>query len=105
MMATKAVHGLGDISRPNDDLCVITDEDGDNYIGNWMTGFGFVSVKFPKSTTRPLTTDEVDHYHGMPIGIGDAVFFLNLKDENFIKPITLFKNGKQVFVGQSHVSH
>lgn len=58
MMATKADHQLGDISRDEPDFCWITGEDEDNYIGHWITGFGFVNVKFPKETTRDLTPEE-----------------------------------------------
>jgi hypothetical protein len=48
MMATTAIHQLGDISRDKSDLCYIHGEDGDNFIGRWATGYGFVNVKFPK---------------------------------------------------------
>lgn len=34
MMATQAIHRLGDISREEPDLCVIHSEDAENYIGN-----------------------------------------------------------------------
>jgi hypothetical protein len=37
-------------------------EDGDNYIGNWRTGFGYINVHFPKDTTRELTAEERDKY-------------------------------------------
>ena len=57
-MATKAVHKLGDISRNKPDLCIVHDEDEKNYIGNWVTGFGFINVKFPKNTTRELSEEE-----------------------------------------------
>lgn len=99
MMATKAIHCLGDISRVTEDICVISDEDESNYIGNWVTGFGLVEVKFPKETTRELTAAEVEHYHGMPISLGNLVRFLNLKEEKFIKPVRLSKDGTEVFSG------
>jgi len=70
MMATKAIHQLGDISRDHGDICQIFGEDADNYIGNWVTGFGFIDVKFPKATTRDLTTDEIKHYDGRRYRIG-----------------------------------
>ena len=63
MMATKAIHKMGDISRDEPDLCVVYDESGDNYIGQWVTGFGFINVKFPKKTTRELTEKEIEHYN------------------------------------------
>lgn len=99
MMATKAIHKLGDISRDEPDLCIIYSEDTDNYIGNWVTGFGFVEVKFPKDTTRKLTKKEEDHYHGMPVSIGDSVSVINITGEKFDKPIRLFKGDMEVFQG------
>ena len=64
MMATKAVHKLGDISRKTPDLCRIAREDGDDWIGSWVDGYGFVEVRFPKATTRDLTAEEVARYNG-----------------------------------------
>lgn len=62
LMATEAYHQLGDISRDIPDLCVVNSEDEDNYIGNWVEGFGFINVKFPKKTTRELTAEEKKYY-------------------------------------------
>ncbi len=70
MMATKAFHKLGDISRDEPDLCIVDSEDTENYIGNWVTGFGFINVKFPKSTTRELTDEEKEKWHGRQIVVG-----------------------------------
>lgn len=67
MMATAAIHQLGDISSTTPDLCVVYGEDEDNYIGNWVEGFGFVNVRFPKATTRELSEDEKNLYHGKRI--------------------------------------
>jgi len=64
MMATKAIYENRDISREEPDICMIHDEDEENYIGNWITGFAFVNVKFPKETTRKLTEEEQDKYYG-----------------------------------------
>lgn len=60
MMATKAIHKLGDISRDAPDYCVVREDaaDPDNYIGDWVTGYGFIDVKFPKATTRECTPAE-----------------------------------------------
>ena len=69
MMATKAIHQLGDISRDEPNLCVVYDEDEENYIGNWVTGLGFIDVKFHKSTTRELTEAEHEKYNGARIAI------------------------------------
>jgi len=73
MWATKAIHLLGDISREDGDLCVVQKESGENYIGNWVTGYGFVEVKFPKETTRELTTEEIEKYDGMQLAIGNCL--------------------------------
>jgi hypothetical protein len=90
MMATKAIHKLGDISNDTPDICHIHDEDENNYIGNWIYGFGFIDVKFPKETTRELTAEEIEKYHGTPWGINGAVTCaLNLKGEDFRKHVTL----------------
>lgn len=70
MMATKAIHQLGDISRDKEDICRIEREDGSDFVGAWVTGFGFIDVKFPKATTRELTDDEVKHYDGKRYRIG-----------------------------------
>ena len=58
MMATKATHQLGDISRDDEDYCYVQDVTEDGYKGAWCEGFGFVNVTFPFETTRPLTADE-----------------------------------------------
>lgn len=82
MMATKAIHKLGDISRDEPDLCCIGREDNNNYYGNWVTGFGFIDVCFPKSTTRDLTKEEVEKYHNTYIQIGSQFpSKLNIKGE------------------------
>ncbi len=64
MIATKAIHKLGDISRDQPDLCIIDSETDDDYIGKWVTGFGYVRVRFPKDTTRELTAAEREQYNG-----------------------------------------
>lgn len=75
MMATKAIHQLGDISREKEDICQIYGEDADNYIGNWVTGLGFIDVKFPKVSTRALTPEEVEHFDGKRLRIGSQPSF------------------------------
>ena len=62
MMATVAYHRLSDISSDHPTLCDIDSEDEENYIGNWVDGFGFVEVRFPKATTRELTDDEKSYH-------------------------------------------
>lgn len=73
MMATTAIHQLGDISSPDPDICIISSEDADNYIGSWVFGIGFFNVKFPKATTRELTPDEVERYNGTKLAMYGAI--------------------------------
>lgn len=72
MMATKAIHQLGDIGRDTPDLAVVFSEDESNYIGNWVCGLGFVDVKFPKETTRELTEEEHQKWNGKFVGIAGS---------------------------------
>jgi len=68
MIATKAYHQLGDISRDlteedleedlEENLSYISSETKNYYIGMWLTGFGFINVLFPKESTRDLTEEE-----------------------------------------------
>lgn len=51
-IATEAYHKLGNISRNELDFCVLKSEDELNYYGNWLTGYGFIDVQFPKAKTR-----------------------------------------------------
>jgi len=93
-MATTAIHKLGDISRETPDICIITHEDDENYYGNWVTGFGFVDVQFPKSTTRDLTPEEISEYHGNPMMIGDSFAgSINITGEDFHKHVIVTKVG------------
>lgn len=63
MMATSAYHKLGDISNtPDESICVVHYETDEYFIGNWVSGFGFIDVCFPKNTTRELTQEEVALY-------------------------------------------
>jgi hypothetical protein len=64
MMATTATHKLGDISRDEPDLCLVHGQDGDDYLGNWVTGFGYINVRFPMATTRELTEEDKARYDG-----------------------------------------
>lgn len=71
MMATTAMHQLGDISSNEPDLCHIYDEDKENYYGTWVTGYGFFDVKFPKKTTKELTEAEIEKYNKMYVQLSD----------------------------------
>jgi len=71
MMATKATHKLGDISRDEPDLCYIYRETDTDYIGTWVTGYGFFDVKFPKETTRGLIQEEIEKYNKTSVQISN----------------------------------
>jgi len=71
MMATTAIHKLGDISRDEIDICYVHNETTTHYIGSWVTGLGFVEVLFPKETTRDLTNEEIEKY--IQISDGPAI--------------------------------
>lgn len=73
MMATNAIHKLGDISRDVPSLAIIYGEEGDDLIGEWVTGIGYVNVRFPKATTRELTAEERAEYNGKLIDTAGAV--------------------------------
>lgn len=73
LMATKAMHKLGDISRDEPDLCVVFSETDTDYIGRWVEGFGFANVRFPKATTRELTAEEKARYDGRYLAMGDVL--------------------------------
>lgn len=83
MMATKAIHMLGDISRDVPNMCVINKEDEENYIGMWVEGFGFFDVKFPKETTRELTKEEIDKQVGKRLAINSNPPHYQFKREDF----------------------
>lgn len=68
-MGTEAHHSLGDISRENPDALIVRETHPDCYIGEWLTGFGFVGVRFPKSTTRPLTVPELHWLAEHPVAL------------------------------------
>ena len=64
MMATEAFHPgtQMDISSERPDLAFIQYQRGGVFIGQWVFGFGFLEVRFPIKTTRPLTEPEADYY-------------------------------------------
>jgi hypothetical protein len=78
MMATVAHHQLGDISRPEPNLALITGEDGDNWIGSWVEGYGYFNVRFPKATTRGLTDAEVQAYDGSLLDVGASRYVIRI---------------------------
>jgi len=52
-IGTTAYHLLGDISREGD-ICCVSKETENYFIGNWLTGYGLFNVIFPKETTKKL---------------------------------------------------
>ena len=73
MMATKACHLLGDISRDVEDVCIVDYEDDEYYYGEWLRKFVcMVHVQFPKSSTRDLTGKELTKHKKIIDG-----FFIN----------------------------
>jgi hypothetical protein len=92
MMATTAVHRMGDLSREKPSLCCVFQEDDDNYYGNWVSGYGFCEVQFPKQTTKELTPGEVEHWHGEITRIGNSFGpTINITGENFNKKVLVTK--------------
>ncbi len=57
-MGTTAIHQLGDISRDQPDYFHVDGGDDENWYGQWLTGFGFINVAFPKDSVREMTDDE-----------------------------------------------
>ena len=66
-MGTVAHHRLGDISRDEPDVFIARETWPEDYVGEWLTGFGFVNVRFPKATSRELTADELDWLAAHPV--------------------------------------
>lgn len=58
-----------DISRDEPDYFAAWSETDENYVGNWITGFGFFDVRFPKDTSRPVTDEEWEWFLSNPVAI------------------------------------
>lgn len=81
VMATKAIHKMGDISRDRPDLAIVFEEDDDNLYGNWFFGYGFINVKFPKNTTKELTDTDIEKFENITYGINsEPLGKLHVKD-------------------------
>jgi hypothetical protein len=72
-MGTTAIGGPPsnpyDISRDDPDYFWVDEVDDDNYIGRWVTGFGFINVRFPKETSRELTDEEFEWFLAHPVSL------------------------------------
>lgn len=66
-MGTTAHHLLGDISREQAEICVLTEESETHYMGFWLEGFAMMGTKFPKDSVRELTEEEKTFYHDRPL--------------------------------------
>jgi hypothetical protein len=73
IMATKAFHGGGDISRAEPSPARFHRETPKYYIGEFMEGFGLLCVRFPKSGCRLLTEAEVATLEGSERGVVSAL--------------------------------
>ncbi len=73
MMATKASHTMGDISRDSPSLCIVYGEEDEHWVGRFLTGFGFCDIRFPKKTTREPTKQEKEIWNGEAFGVGGRV--------------------------------
>ena len=60
LAATKAYHQMGEISREQEDVAIVSQKNDDFYCGRWAEGFGFVQVKFPVETSRVITKEEAN---------------------------------------------
>lgn len=81
MMATTAAHPAGDLSRDTPSLAIVYDEVGEYYIGEWVTGIGFINVRFPKATTRELTAAEKADYGSRFIEVAGRVRPIRIDDQ------------------------
>lgn len=78
MMATKATWLSGsilhDISESEPTLCCISGETATDYIGTWVFGAGYLGVCFPKSSTRPITAEDITLLDGTVLMSGSSRF-------------------------------
>lgn len=66
------------------DLCFITEEQEDYYIGHWEFGFGFIGVKFPKNYTRELFWYEKLKYSTSKVAINNSFSYqLDISYNNY----------------------
>ena len=67
----KAIVKMGDISRDYYDveLICVSNEDENNWIGNYAEGLGFFNVKFAKEDCREASEEEVNKWIRNPESI------------------------------------
>ena len=74
MMGTIAHHGCaGDVSKESPHICLVyyEDEDGNDWIGQWLEEPEVFDVRFPKQSTRDLTWEEKQLYHKRRLVVGN----------------------------------
>ncbi len=90
MMATVAVHGLGDVSSPEPDLAIIRREDDEAFYGEWVFGAGAMGIRFPKATTRRLTPEEVERWNYHPyLAAGNMPALIRMTPDGIDLPATI----------------
>lgn len=62
LYATEAYHKMGDISRKEGDIAIVSQKDENFYCGNWVEGFGFINVKFPINTSKIISKEEAEGF-------------------------------------------
>ncbi len=72
-----AIHKLGDISREQDDFITVYAEEGDQWIGQFNEGYGFIDVRFNKSDVRPCTKEEIDELNKKWFAINGHIYGKN----------------------------
>lgn len=59
ILATKAYHKMGELTREIPDFAIVTGETETDYIGHWARHLVlFVEVHFPKQTSRLVTVED-----------------------------------------------
>lgn len=61
-ISTEAQHLMGDISRDNPDTFTAVGETNTAYYGQWIEGYGYINVMFPKTSVRKATEEEKQKY-------------------------------------------
>lgn len=73
LMATSALHPMADISRDEPALALVHAETAHFWVGEWVAGFGYIGVHFPKASTRELTGEERETYGKKLVECGGVV--------------------------------
>lgn len=69
LMAKEGYHKMLNYINDTYAFIVVHSEYKDFYIGNWLEGFGFVDIQFPKNKTRSLTKEEQEKINNSRIVI------------------------------------